>query len=348
MTRSSLRFCIFAAAAFLMYAGSAVAQGHADAVKVTVQVNVILGTGVKGTEHVTAQPASDGMIPQGILSSLKPHTEYVVYQCPDGTYILPTTADNPCPNRKRLGAFIWFPGAHVILVIDPNAPEGQGLTFQGGGVMTGGGGREGPMGVPVWVQLDIKPGYANVGGLNLCEEGDACSQGHNAFMFITEGTIQFGDRWISAGPLFSFEYRRPVTGTFTESGSEGGTSYTYTESLRTNSVNIGGRIILHLGHSPWRIFFDAGEDLNSITYKEVCLTTCGDYVDTYSYHYDSPFGGAGLQYWISDHFGFIVEYHYSQINPERYFSGGTLSYSEMDHMNDLGFGFTIPFGARKR
>jgi hypothetical protein len=358
MKSSKMLFCITALAAFFTSAALAKAGGPPSikavngSGSVQANLNVVFKMGPKGTEPpAPAITDSNGFvgIPANILSPSKPHTQMAVYQCDDGSIIVvEATAADPCPHhRKRLGFFWWDSNGTVVINVD--APEGAGVTIQGGGITSTAGGTVPGGGLPIWVQLEALPGVSILGGnKGVCEDissGESCTNGKDAFKFNIQGALLFGTGAISAGPMVGFEYRTQVTSTLDTGTSsdtarpQGGTTSTESEGLRINSFHFGGRLSVPVGSTPFRVNVDAGEAIESLRFNETFGSGGSTSSFTDNETLTAPFIGVSVIYNVCPHIGVTGMYRYEPMK-----EGGSGSSQFAVHDNDIAGGITINFG----
>lgn len=239
-------FRTLALAIIVMSAALADGQGGGPNIQLTgvnAQLNVIFQTGPKGTQKASPVAVSSSgplALPPGLLSPDKPHTKMIVYQCPDGVYIVADGSPNPCPDHHgRLGAFWWDTGGKVTIDVGAGTVIDSSLN-------TGSLGKAPSASMlPFAVQVD---GFGGAGWLE--GNGSAKFGGGLAFMLpigsvVSVGPAIYGEHETAANVGASSSSSGGTTSgvrSFGTTGGSGGTTTSYFYSVSATAIFAGARV----------------------------------------------------------------------------------------------------------
>jgi hypothetical protein len=247
-------FCTLVLAIFVMTAAVADAQGGGPNIRLTgatAQLNVIFQTGPKGTQKAPpVTPDSSGAValPPGLLSPDKPHTRMIVYQCPDGVYVVAEGTPDPCPqhSRKLVGGFWWNTGGKVIIDLTAGTvtDTSETTSTSGASSSTGrGASSSGYVRVPTW-NFDI----SGFGGANVFSNSSDDSASRPKIGFDFDAMFHPWQNYFGVGPFVGFvDTPNGAIEHFGSSGGSEGSSFG-SYNVRRIDVPIGVRFQQNFGH----------------------------------------------------------------------------------------------------
>jgi len=329
--------CTLALAIFVMSATIAHAQGGGPTIQVkgaAAQLNLIFKTGPKGTQTappVTPEPSTGAVaLPPGLLSPDKPHTRMIVYQCPDGVYIVAEGMPDPCPQHsRRLGAFWWDTGGKITIDLAAGTVTDSSVSTAASA------GAAATSELPFTVQVDAFGGAGWPHGNTAAKYG-----GGLAFLFPV------GDR-VGIGPVVYGEYEAGANiGSF--GGSSGGTTpgvrplgttgSTFERTdLRAGALFAGARFE-GSATDRFKVDFEIGAFptwAKVTTIEGVCGPTgCTTFPSSLGPERPENLGwsvGVGASFALCDHVALFGRYNRDEVNAG----------SEFDGLNQFAFGVRL-------
>jgi hypothetical protein len=346
MTNFRKLFYIAVPIALLMPAALA-AAGNGPRTKVVnsqgvqEEANEIFITGTKGTQtapvRATVRSSSSGTVtpPSTLQPPSDPNAMMVVWICPDGKtiYHVLEGVPDPCPgdNGKRAGAYPWNTTGTVV--INKDAPEGQGVTIEPETAVShsAGLGSSWMYGAPN-LQLSLGGGGGSING-----NYGPTIEGKAAFFIPIRDCAGFG-------PFVGLDWANPVTGWKFGSMTPGSTF----GGIKAGSwaFPVGGefwlpnldRVQLGLNAAVLPLWSKFEENFG------FCPTSGGCIKSSTSYLKNTLVGyrwGADLSFRLSRRLSFFGEY-YREAGLK--FTSGTMRFNLQSNVLMGGMSYDLPFG----